>query len=229
MKSPTDLNSQKLLEKSQMSSLASSYLLPKENEDMNITPITKNVDDIISATENILDAALGEFNEWYDDIICRNDSPNMEHDNLFEPIENDTQQNLSDAAIPLSPTNDNNGQEDDHRITGEGRRCRERCSLIKYGSSVPAGSRFRRFLSLILLSASLCVDPNVCTTYSSNLFLRNHLSFDYSALRPGGMPNTFELIKVPSSLLMGGVLDILKDLLSLETFAGIGSCLRYDC
>jgi len=131
---------------------------------MKFTPITKNVDDIVSATENILDAALEEFNKWYDNIICQNDSPNMEHDKLFEPIENYTQQNLSDAAIPLSPKNDNNGQEDDYRITGEGWRRRERCSLIKYGSSVPAVSRLRRLLLLILLSVSLCVDQNVCTT-----------------------------------------------------------------
>jgi len=78
------------------------------------------LDDIVSATENILDATLKEFNEWYNDIICRNDSLNMEHDKLFYPIENDTQQNLSDAAVPLSPKNDNNGQEDDYRITSEG-------------------------------------------------------------------------------------------------------------
>jgi len=229
MKPPIKVNFQKLLEKSKTSSEASSSLSPKENQDLKIAYITKNVDNMVSATENILDAALEEFNEWYYDIICRKGSPNRGHDKLFELIENGTQQNLSDATIPLFPKNDNNGQEKDDRKTGGGRRRIERCSLFKYGSSVHGFSRLHRLLSFILLSASLCVDPNVCTTYSSNLFMRNHMVFDYSAYRAGGIPNTFAPTKVPSSLPMGGILGVLKDLLSLDALASIGSCLRYEC
>merc|ERR1740139_578986 len=62
----------------------------KENDNMKAVSITTNVDEMVSVTESVLDAALENFNEWYDDI-CQNGIPIK--DDIFETIKNETIKN----------------------------------------------------------------------------------------------------------------------------------------
>jgi len=154
----------------------------KENDNIKVAPITKNVDDMVSATENVLDAALENFNEWYDDI-CQNGVP-IKND-IFEPIKNDVEVR---SNLTQSPKQLENIQEEEVKSQ------KEKC-CVQFGSKRP-----RRFLVLLFLSITFCLTSDVGTEYSPRTFPNN----PSVQVRPSS--NMFEL-KAPQKV---GVLSILK-------------------
>jgi len=193
-----DKDFQKSRDKSKMSEKSFGS---KENDNMKAVSITTNVDEMVSVTENVLDAALENFNEWYDDI-CQHGIPIK--DDIFKTIENETIEN--DAKVRSISTQASKQHEN---IQEEEVKSRKEQCRIQFGFK-----RSRRFLVLLLLSTTCCVMPDVRTKYPLQTFPTN------PSVRVRPTSNMFEL-KTPRKT---GILNILKDVFPLGDDPGIGNC-----
>jgi len=211
-----DKDFQKSEDKSKMSETSIGL---KDNENMKAISITTNVDEIISVTESVLDAALENFNEWYDDI-CQNGIPIK--DDIFETIKNETikietikietiknetiknETIKNDAKIQSISTQSSKHENIQKEVKSQKEQCR-----IQYGFK-----RSRCFLVLFLLFTIFSVMSDVKTEHSLQIFPTNPLF----QVRPTS--NMFEL-KAPQKT---GILSIMKDLFPLRDNLGIGSC-----
>jgi len=202
---------QKSRDKSKMSEISFGS---KENNSMKAVSVTTNVDEMVSVTESVLDAALVNFNEWYDDI-CQNGIPIK--DDIFETIENDARELAKVRSNSTQSSKQHENIQEEEVKSQEEVKCQEEEEVksrkeqcrIQFGFK-----RSRRFLVLLLLSTTFCVMPDVTTKHSLQTFPTN----PSVQVRPTS--NMFEL-KAPQKT---GILSILKDLFPLGDNLGVGSC-----
>jgi len=214
-----DKDFRKSQDKSKMSEISFGS---KENNSMKAVSVTTNVDEMVSVTESVLDAALVNFNEWYDDI-CQNGIPIK--DDIFETIENDARELAKVRSNSTQSSKQHENIQEEEVKSQEEVKCQEeeevKCQeeeevksrkeqcRIQFGFK-----RSRRFLVLLLLSTIFCVMPDVRTQHPLQTFPTN----PSVQVRPTS--NMFEL-KAPQKT---GILSILKDLFPLGDNLGIGSC-----
>eukprot|EP00588_Corethron_pennatum_P033985 CAMPEP_0194345866 /NCGR_PEP_ID=MMETSP0171-20130528/105098_1 /TAXON_ID=218684 /ORGANISM="Corethron pennatum, Strain L29A3" /LENGTH=254 /DNA_ID=CAMNT_0039112909 /DNA_START=34 /DNA_END=799 /DNA_ORIENTATION=+ len=186
-----DKDFQKSRDKSKMSEISFGS---KENNSMKAVSVTTNVDEMVSVTESVLDAALENFNEWYDDI-CQNGIPIK--DDIFETIENDARELAKVRSNSTQSSKQHENIQEEEVKSQEEVKCQEEEEVKCQGS--------RRFLVLLLLSTTFCVMPDITTKHSLQTFPTN----PSVQVHP---TNMFEL-KTPQKT---GVRSILKDLFPLR-------------
>jgi len=217
------------------SKMSATSFEPKDNNSMEAVSITTHVDEMVSVTENVLDAALENFNEWYDDI-CKNGIP-IKAD-IFETIENDAKElakvrsistqsskqheNIQEEEVKSheeevksqeeevkSQEEEVKNQEEEMKFQEEEVKSQKEQCRIKFGFK-----RSRRFLVLLLVSTTFCVMPDVRTKHSLQTFPTN----PSVQLRPTS--NMFE----PKAPKKAGILSTLREVFPLRDNLGNGSC-----
>jgi len=201
--------------------MSATSLESKDNNSMKALSITTNVDEMVSVTENVLDAALENFNEWYDDI-CKNGIP-IKAD-IFETIENDAKELAKVRSISTQSSKQHENiqeeevksqeeevkiQEEEMKFQEEEVKSQKEQCRIKFGFK-----RSRRFLVFLLVSTKFCVMPDVRTKHSLQTFPTN----PSVQVRPTS--NMFE----PKAPKKTGILNTLKEVFLLRDNLGIRSC-----
>jgi len=176
----------------------------KKNGEVKVPSITRNVDDMVSATVTTLDAALEDFNNWYDNI-CENGTPIKE--DIFENIKDVTEPECGSTHFVEQDESSEQYEDAQEEVKSHKEQCR-----INFGFK-PS----RRVLALLLLSLSFMA-PDVGTHESTKQTLNR------PSVQSRPTSNMFELKMVIDTPNKSGIAGIFRNLIPLKEYLENGSC-----